>query len=31
MRHIGVLVCQGDDGRPDPMTELACFDLTVLC
>ncbi len=27
MRHIRVLVCQVDDGTPDLMTELACFDL----
>jgi len=27
MRHIRVLVCQVDDGTPDVMTELACFDL----
>ncbi len=37
MCHIRVLVCQGDDGPPDLMSELACFDLatpdvaTLLC
>ncbi len=29
MRHIRVLVCQGDDGTPDLMSELACFDLAT--
>ncbi len=29
MRHIRVLVCQGDAGTPDLMTELACFDLAT--
>jgi len=27
MRHIRVLICQVDDGTPDLMSELACFDL----
>ena len=27
MRHIRVLICQGDDGTPDVMAELACCDL----
>jgi len=29
MRHIRVLVCQVDDGTPDLMSELACFDLAT--
>jgi len=29
MRHIRVLVCQVDDGTPDRMTELACFNLAT--
>ena len=29
MRHIRVLVCQGDDGAPDLMSELACFNLAT--
>ncbi len=29
MRHIRVLICQVDDGAPDLMSELACFDLTT--
>ncbi len=28
-RHIRVLVCQVDDGTPDRMTELACFNLAT--
>ncbi len=29
MRHIRVLICQVDDGTPDLMSELACFDLAT--
>ncbi len=29
MRHIRVLICQLDDGTPDLMSELACFDLAT--
>jgi len=29
MRHIRVLICQVDDGTPDLMNELACFDLAT--
>jgi len=29
MRHIRVLVCQVDNGTPDLMSELACFDLAT--
>ncbi len=29
MRHIRVLVCQVDDGTPDLMSDLACFDLAT--
>jgi len=29
MRHIRVPICQVDDGTPDRMTELACFDLAT--
>ena len=29
MRHIRVLICQVDDGTPDLMSELACFDLAA--
>jgi len=29
MRHIRVLICQVDDGIPDLMSELACFDLAT--
>ncbi len=29
MRHIRALVCQVEDGTPDHMTELACFDLAT--
>jgi len=29
MRHIRVLICQVDDGSPDLMSEVACFDLAT--
>jgi len=29
MRHVRVLICQVDDGTPDIMNELACFDLAT--
>jgi len=29
MRSIRVLICQVDDGTPDLMNELACFDLAT--
>jgi len=29
MRHIRVLICQVDDGTPNLMSELACFDLAT--
>jgi len=29
MRHIRVLICQVDDGTPDLMSDLACFDLAT--
>jgi len=29
MQHIRVLICQVDDGTPDLMSELACFDLAT--
>ncbi len=29
MRSIRVLICQVDDGTPDLMSELACFDLAT--
>jgi len=29
MRSIRVLICQVDDGAPDFMNELACFDLAT--
>ncbi len=29
MRHIRVLICQVDDGSPDLMIEVACFDLAT--
>jgi len=29
MRHIRVLICQVDDGTPDLMSEVACFDLAT--
>ncbi len=29
MRHVRVLICQVDDGAPDLMNELACFDVAT--